>query len=147
MKRLPLITSFFLFIVLCMSAAYWAMQFFTPPLRLVALPPAETIQPVTHSNGGASLFGGSSTAPVASNYLLKGVMISSIPAESVAILATNGKPAQAIKANAEVAPGVAVKEVNRGYVLLSEGGVIKRVDLPENVKQTKVSTPLLPARK
>ena len=33
MKRLPLITSFVLFIALCVSAAYWAMQLFKPPLR------------------------------------------------------------------------------------------------------------------
>ncbi len=31
MKRLPLITSFVLFIALCVSAAYWAMQMFNPP--------------------------------------------------------------------------------------------------------------------
>jgi hypothetical protein len=36
--------------------------------------------------------------------------------------------------NAEVLPGVTVKEVNRRYVLLSEGGAIKRVELPEDAK-------------
>jgi hypothetical protein len=32
----------------------------------------------------------------------------------------------------EVVPGVLVKEVHPRYVLLSEGGVIKRVDLPSD---------------
>ena len=59
--------------------------------------------------------------------------------ESVAILAVDGKPAQAVRVNAEVAPGVKVSEVQSNYVLLSEKGGIRRIDLPEDVKrQAKV---------
>lgn len=134
MKRWPLIASFVLFIALCVSAAYWAMQLFKPPVRSVAAPP-QTAQPVPKPDAAAGLFGGHSTAVVASNFQLKGVVVASNPAESVAILAANGKPAQAIRTNAEVVPGVTVKEVNRRYVLLSEGGVVKRVELPENAKR------------
>jgi general secretion pathway protein C len=89
------------------------------------------------------LLGGHSNAVAASNFQLKGVVVASNPAESVAILAANGKPAQAIRTNAEVVPGVTVKEVNRRYVLLSEGGVIKRVELPVDAKaqmKTGIST-------
>jgi general secretion pathway protein C len=133
MKRWPPIITFALFIALCASAAYWAMQLFNPPLRAVAAPPQAT-QPVLNLNAAAGLFGGHVNAVLASNFQLKGVVVAGNPAESVAILAANGKSPQAIKINAEVVPGVTVKEVNRGYVLLSESGVIKRVDLPENAK-------------
>jgi general secretion pathway protein C len=134
MKRLPLITSFVLFIALCASVAYWAMQFFKPPLRAITAPP-QTAQPAPKLDAAAALLGGHSTAAVASNFQMKGVVVGNDAADSVAILAANGKPARAIRTNAEVAPGVTVKEVNRRYVLLSEGGVIKRVDLPENAKR------------
>lgn len=134
MKLLPLITSFVLFIALCVSAAYWAMQLFKPPVRSVAAPP-QTAQTVPTLDAAAGLLGGHSSAVAASNFQLKGVVVASNPAESVAILAANGKKPQAVRTNAEVAPGVTVTEVQRDHVLLSEGGVIKRVELPKDAKR------------
>ena len=133
MKRLPMIASFVLFIALCVSVAYWAMQLFKPQTRSVAAAP-HTAQPIPKLDAAAGLFGGHANAVVASNFQLKGVMVASNPMESVAILAANGKPSQAVITNAEVEPGVTLKEVNRRYVLRSEGGVIKRVELPEDTK-------------
>jgi general secretion pathway protein C len=134
-KRWPLLTSFVLFIALCISAAYWAMQLFRPPVRAVAAPPqAARVPPAPKLEAAATLFGGRSSVTVASNFQLKGVVVAGNPAESVAILATNGKPAQSIRINAEVVPGVVLKEVQRSHVLLSEGGAIKRVELPEKAK-------------
>ncbi|MGH8807232.1 MAG: type II secretion system protein N, partial [Noviherbaspirillum sp.] len=88
------------------------------------------------------LFGGRAGAvAVASNYQLKGVIFSGDPHDSVAILSADGKPAQAIRVDKEVAPGVTVKEVHRDYVLLSENGATKRVELPESAKgQTSLAT-------
>jgi general secretion pathway protein C len=129
MKRLPMIASFVLFIALCVSAAYWSMQLFKPPVRSVTAPP-KPIQPIPKPDAAANLLGGHANAVVASNFQLKGVVVANNPAESVAVLSANGKPARAIITNAEVMPGVMLKEVNRRYVLLSEGGVIKRVELP-----------------
>lgn len=133
MKRWPLIASFVLFIVLCASAAYWAMQLFKPPLRAVAAPPS-IAQPAPSLDAAASLFGASATVAATSNFQLKGVVVAGNAAESVAILSDSGKRAQAVRINKEVAPGVTVKEVHRRYVLLSEGGVIKRIELPEEAK-------------
>jgi len=133
MKRWPLITSFVLFIALCISAAYWTMQLLKPPVRSVAAPP-QVAQTEANLDAAAGLFGGRTNAVVASNFQLKGVVVSSNPAESVAMLAANGKPTRAVRIDAEVVPGVTVKEVNRRYVLLSDGGVIKRVELPANTK-------------
>jgi len=134
MKRWPLLASFLLFILVCVSIAYWAMQLFKPPLRPVAAPPraVANIRP----QAAAVLFGGrAGKTAVASNFQLKGVVMAGSPGESVAILSANGKPARAIAAGKEVAPDVTVKEVHRNYVLLSDGGVIKRVDLPESAKE------------
>jgi general secretion pathway protein C len=134
MNRWPLIASFALFVALCVSIAYWAMQWFTPAARPVAAP-AQQSQPAPDPAAAATLFGGQSKGAVASNFQLKGVVMASDPAESVAILAVNGKPAQAIRINMEVLPGVTVKEVHKHHVLLTDGGVVKRVDLPEKAKR------------
>jgi general secretion pathway protein C len=142
MKRWPLVASFGLFLALCVSVAYWAMQFSKPPLRSVTAPP-QTAQPMANLDAAAGLFGGRSTVAVASNFQLRGVVVSGNPALSIAILAADGKPAQAVRANAEVVPGVTVKEVHQRYVLLSEGGVAKRVDLPEDAKSASNTNPAM----
>lgn len=134
MRRLPLIVSFLLFLALCASAAYWAMQLFKPPLRPVAAPP-QAMQAEIHPEAAASLFGApKGIAAAASNYQLRGVIFSGNPRDSVAILSADGKPPQAIRAETEVTPGVTIKEVHRDHVLLTEGGVTKRVDMPESTK-------------
>lgn len=133
MKRWPLFASFVLFIALCASAAYWTIQFLKPPARAVASLP-QVAQPAPKLDAAVALFGGRSSVSVASNFQLKGVVVASNPADSVAILSANGKPARSVRTNAEVVPGVTLKEVQRGYVLLSENGVTKRVELPVKAK-------------
>lgn len=134
MKRVPLVVSFLLFIALCASVAYWAMQLFKPPLRPVAAPP-RVAQAEIRTDAAASLFGGRvENVAVASNYQLKGVIFAGNSRNSVAILSADGKPAQAVRVDMEVAPGVTVQEVHSEYVLLSEGGTTKRVELPEGAK-------------
>ena len=61
--------------------------------------------------------------------------MASNPDESVAIISANGKPPRAIRTNAEVSPGVTVKEVQKHYILLIESGVVKKVELPEIAKR------------
>jgi general secretion pathway protein C len=134
MRRWSLIASFLLFIALCASATYWGMQLFKPPLRPVAAP-TRAAQADIRTDAAASLFGGrKGKVEVASNYQLKGVVFAPGGVGSVAILSADGKPAQAVRVNAEVLPGVTVKEVHRNYVLLSENGVSKRVELPESAQ-------------
>ena len=128
MKRLPLFTSFLLFITLCVSAAYWAMQVFKPPVRPVAAPP-QTVETAPNMDAADNLFGGHSTASVASNFQLYGVVVADKLEESVAILSANGKPAKTVRMNTEVILGVTVTEIQHSYVLLSENGTVKRVDI------------------
>lgn len=134
MRRLPHIVSFLLFIALCASAAYWAMQLFKPPVRPVAAPP-RAAQVEIRADAAATLFGArTGNAAAASNYQLRGVIFSGNPRDSVAIISADGKPPQAIRVDTEVVPGVTVKEVHRDHVLISEGGAAKRIDLPESTK-------------
>jgi len=137
MKRLSLVAIFALFIALCVSAAYWGMQLFKPPLRQVAAP-QQASKAEVNLDAAVGLLGGhmAVAAAVSSNFQLKGVVLAGRAKESIAILSTDGKPAQAIMVNTEAAPGVTVKEVHAQYILLSEGGVTKRVELPENALGT-----------
>jgi len=130
MKRLPLLLSFFAVIVLAASLAYWALQLYRPQQRpLAAAPPAAMPEPSV--DAAASLFGGQAAA-LATNYQLTGVI--SAGRDSAAILVAEGKPPQALKVGKELAPGVSIKEVHPRYVMLSEGGVLKRVDIATDTK-------------
>ncbi len=130
MKRLPLLMSFLALAALSASLAYWALQLFKPaqrPLSVVASQGAPELGP----EAAAGLFGGRLQAVALSTYQLKGVVAAANGRGSVAILASDGKPAQAFPVGAEVAPGVTVKDVQPRYVTLSEGGVPKRVELAQ----------------
>jgi len=144
MKQLPLVASFILFIALCASLAYWGLQLFRPAARAVAPPPPAAVAPV-RIDAAAALFGGRPAAvAVASNYELKGVLMSGTAGESAAILSADGKPASTIVVGKEMLPGVIVKEVHPRYVLLSEHGLTKRVDLPESAKGQSGSLMMAP---
>lgn len=128
MKRLPLLMSFLAVVLLSVSLAYWAMQLFKAPQRPLAAPPqAAAAEPSLEA--AASLFGGQPVTVAVSNYQLRGVVAPVNGKGGVAILAQEGKPTQSLKIGGEVAPGVKVKQVQAGFVLLDEGGVAKRVDL------------------
>lgn len=131
MKRwpLPLVASFVLFLALCASLAYWALQFLAPAQRPVAAAPVAVVEPANLS-AAASLFGGSGNTAVASNFTLQGVVLSGNAGQSIAILSANGEPAKAVAMGMEIVPGITVKEVHRGYVLLADEGALKRVELP-----------------
>jgi len=131
MKRWPLLASFLLFLALCASAVVWAMQLLKPAARPLAAAPAAVAEAEVRLEAASTLFGGRKTSAPAENYVLKGVVVASKARDSVAILATEGKPPKAVAVGSEVAHGVTVKEVHPQFVLLSEGGREKRVQLPE----------------
>jgi general secretion pathway protein C len=143
-KRLPVVTSFMLFLLLCASITYWVLEFVKPPQRPLAaiMPTAATDAPL---EAAAGLFGGSTVkVAMASNFQLKGVVAAGNANESIAIVVANGKPQQSIRVNTEVQPGVVVKEVHGQYVLLTERGVTRRVDMQELVKNPLQSPPSQP---
>jgi general secretion pathway protein C len=143
-NKLPLAAMFGSFVLLCASLAYSGMQTFRPPVRAVAAP-MQAASADAPLEAAASLFGGRSGGlAVASNYQLKGVVVAADPRESIAIIGAEGKPIQSVRVNTQLQPGVTITEVHRQYVLLSEGGVSKRVSLPENAKPQQ-GNPLQPA--
>jgi general secretion pathway protein C len=102
------------------------MQLYKPQQR-----PITTVQtaalPEPSSDAAATLFGGQAVTNVVSNYQLTGIV--SAGRDSVAILVADGQPPKALKIGRELAPGVSISEVHPKYIMLSEGGVMKRVDL------------------
>jgi len=131
MKRLPLVLSLLAVIALSASVAYWAMELYKPAQRpMAAIPPASMPDPAP--DAGATIFGGQAVTAGPSNYQLTGVVAAG--RESVAILVVDGQPPRALVVGKEIASGVTVKEVHPKYVMLSEGGLLKRVDLATDDK-------------
>ena len=134
MKRLPLVVSLVAVVAvvaLSASVAYWFLQLYKPPGRpLVAAPTSVVAEPA--QDAAATLFGGQVLAAVASTYQLTGVV--SAGREGVAILVADGQPPKAVKVGKEIASGVLVTEVHPRYVMLSEGGVPKRIELATDAK-------------
>ncbi len=140
-KRMPAVTSFVLFLLLCASVTYWTLEFIKPAQRPLAaiMPTAVTDAPLA---GAAGLFGGSTMKiAMASNFQLKGVVAAGNPNESIAIVVADGKPPQSARINTEVQPGVVIKEVHGQYVLLTERGVTRRVDMQELAKNPMQPSP------
>src|SRR4051812_9323762 len=131
MKRLPLLMSLLAVIALSVLIAYWVLQLYKPPQRPMAAI-AETKIADPASDAAATLFGGQAVTNAASNYQLTGVVAAG--RESMAILVADGKPPRALAVGKEIASGVTVKEVHPKYVMLSEGGVLKRIDLATDAK-------------
>ncbi len=128
-QRAPAIASFLLFLLLCASVAYWLLQWLAPGPRPVAAPPqAERSAPPVAA--AANLFGGRPQGGGMVNVQLRGIIRSGRPAGSVAILAAEGKPTRALPVDAEVLPGLTVKEINARTVVLLDRGAERELTLP-----------------
>jgi len=108
-----------------------------PPVRPISSLPSPTEQLASPLNAAAGLFGRQRTYTVASHYKLTGVVVDTNKGDSVALISINNKPAQALRVGREIIPGVTVQEVQRGYVLLNEHGVGRRVDLPKDLQRKR----------
>lgn len=131
MKRLPLLLTLIALLVLAASLAYWVLQLYKPQQRPLAAAPVAAV-PEPAVDAAATLFGGEAVAVMAANYQLTGVVAAG--SEGVAILVADGQPPKALPIGKEIAPGVMVKEVHPRYVMLSEGGVLKRIELATDAK-------------
>jgi general secretion pathway protein C len=125
-KRLPLLLSLLGVILLAASLAYWVLQLYQPPQRpLAAAPVAAAPDPAI--DAAVTLFGGQVAVATATNYQLTGIV--SAGRDSVAILVADNAPPKALKLGKELSPGISLAEVHPRYVMLSDSGVMKRVDL------------------
>lgn len=139
MKRLPLLVTVLAVVLLSASLAYWALQLFKPAQRALAPPPAPLAMPV-NLEAAKGLFGGQITVAAASIYQLKGV-VAAQGSDSAAIISVDGQPALALGQGREVAPGVTIKEVHPKYIVLSEGGALKRIELSSDGGAGAAATP------
>jgi general secretion pathway protein C len=141
MKRLPLIINIILFALLCMVLSYWGMQIFKPKVRPIAVSGnMQNFEPNVGQWG--SIFGFSETNVAAvSSYQLKGVIVAPQARDSAAIIYVEGEPTFSIGIGKEFMPGVKLQEVHTNYVVVSESGVAKRVDLPATAAPIEVAAP------
>ncbi len=79
----------------------------------------------------ANLFGGNAEAVPTVEVQLSGIIMAKRGADSLAIIALPGKPARALRVNAEVIEGLVIKQINPRNIVLSERGVDREVRLPE----------------
>lgn len=130
-KRVPLLLSLLGVIVLAASIAYWILQLYQPPQRpIAAVPVAQMPDPAIDAAG--TLFGGQIAVASATNYQLTGVVADGN--NSVAIIVAEGSPPKALRVGKELSPGVTLAEVHPRYVMLSDGGGMKRIDLATDGK-------------
>lgn len=144
MKRLPLVVTVLAVVLLSASLAYWGLQLFKPQQRAIAAPPRQVAPPL-NIEAAKGLFGGQITVAAVSSYQLRGV-VAARGEDSAAIIVVDGQPPMALGVGREVVPGVTVKEVHPNYVLLSEGGALKRVELASDAGAGTANPPpsLLP---
>jgi general secretion pathway protein C len=148
-KRLPLLLSLFGVILLAGSLAYWILQLYQPPQRPLAAAPHSSM-PEPSIDAAATLFGGQIATASATSYQLTGIVAAGN--ESVAIIVAEGSPPKALRVGKELASGITLAEVHPRYVMLSDGGVMKRLDLAADNKAAapmgaaaQVGAPQMPA--
>jgi general secretion pathway protein C len=130
-KRLPLLLSLLGVILLAASLAYWILQLYQPPQRPLAAVPHGAM-PDPPIDAAATLFGGQVATASAASYQLTGIVAAG--RESVAIIVAEGSPPKALRVGKELVPGITLAEVHPRYVMLSDGGVMKRLDLAADTK-------------
>ena len=129
MKRLSAALSLLLFLALCASLTYWLLRWLAPASRPVAAPPVAQ-RPMPPLSAAYALFGGNPHGG-GTTVQLRGIIHADRAAESVAIIAVEGKPPRALQIRSEVTPGVQLKEIRARTVILSERGADREVILPD----------------
>jgi general secretion pathway protein C len=130
MKRLPLIITIILFACLCALISFGAMRAFNPKPRMLSAPVTSTpFEPAMGQWG--PVFGRDQAVQNApSIFALKGVVYSSRVGESLALVVVDDKPGMAIAVGKEIIPNVKLMEVHPTYVVVSESGISRRIDMP-----------------
>jgi general secretion pathway protein C len=118
-------------ILLAASLAYWILQLYQPPQRPIAAVPHSSL-PEPQIDAAATLFGGQVATASATSYQLTGIVAAG--RDSVAIIVAEGSPPKALRVGKELVPGITLAEVHPRYVMLSDGGVMKRLDLAADTR-------------
>lgn len=129
LRRLPVLTSFIMFLGLCASVTYWLLQWLAPATRPVVIP-APTEHPLPDLSAAANLFGGQTGAVGAAPVQLKGIVLASQPNESVAIIGMNGNPARILKVNIADSDGMVIKQISAHGVTMKDHDTEYQLSLP-----------------
>jgi len=129
-----------LLLVLGVPCAQWIWRLFEPDAVPVKLQ-RQTFSSVIHRNAVADLFNERAAVAESDTIQLKGVVVAEKERSSVAMLQIGGEPARPVGVGAEVLPGVTVSEVYPQYVLLTDHGQSKHVEMTESTNtQSMLST-------
>ncbi|QRX82378.1 type II secretion system protein N [Glaciimonas sp. PAMC28666] len=133
-RHLSALINLVLCMSICSSLAYWGTQLIRPKSRIVTAIPQAKAAEISISQA-AGLFGGTGELAVtASNFRLMGVVVAKTASQSVVVISVNGKPPQSLRIGKEVLPGTNIREVHATYVVVSEGGILKKIILPEKAQ-------------
>jgi general secretion pathway protein C len=128
MKRLPIMSSFLLFLMLCASVTYWLMQWMAPATRPLVMP-AQAERALPEMSAAANLFGGSTEAANPQGVKLTGIIHTKSANESIAIISLEGKPTRELKVGAEVSSTLVLKTIDTYSIVLLNNGVEQRISL------------------
>ena len=138
MKRLPIMSSFLLFLMLCASITYWLLQWMAPATRPLIVPvPEERALP--EMSAAANLFGGNAEAVSTIAVQLSGIIMANRGADSVAIMAIEGNPSRSLHINDELRDGLVLEEIKPTSVVLSSLAGKQEVALPSQRKVSSIN--------
>ncbi len=132
MKRLPIVATILVFVVFCLSLGFWLSRWIKAPSRNIQAAALQSNEP--NGNWG-SIFGLPPQQQVqATDVQLKGLIFAKNPADSQVIVSLNNQANQAIRMNQDIGNGAILKEVGNNYVVISNAGSDRRIELPANAQ-------------
>lgn len=130
MKRLPSIATLLLGVVFCLSLGFWLSRWIKAPARSIQ---AVTVQSAEPNGNWGSIFGLPPQQQVqATDVQLKGVIFAKHQADSQVIVSLNNQANQAVRMNQDIGNGAILKEVGNNYIVISNAGSERRIELPAN---------------
>jgi hypothetical protein len=140
MKKISQAWSALLFLLICASLTYWGLFFMAPTSQKVSLLPENDINEVSLSEA-TSLFGGSSNNESRVPLILRGVILSGTPTDSVAILGIAGSAPRMIRRDAEFMPGLFLQEVHANSVMVLDHGWRREIPLSPFMSSSSIAIP------
>ena len=133
---LPKLLILTLLVALGTQLAHWTWVFLTPsPLIAASKVQNQDLNLAVQSISSARIFGKNEqksvllTADTTLNIHLKGVFAENAPYPSYAILNTGGKNDISVPIGAEILPGIKLKSVFPQHIVVSQDGLLKRINL------------------
>ncbi len=128
MKKISQACSAFLFLLICTSLTYWGLFFMAPTSQKVSLLNENDNYEVSLAEA-RSLFGGGSNNESRLPLILRGVILSGRPSDSVAIVGVAGSAPRLIRPDAEFMPGLVLQEIHTKHIVVLDHGWRREIPL------------------